>query len=109
MVRERGINKTMSDNVKDTLVSDAYSSLLSIAPAKGVLRVTLNRREKRNALDASGHNELARAWRDCSKPTVSTIHGSVVGAGLVAALLADISVASQAASLLDDPSNQARQ
>ena len=30
---------------------------------------------------------------DCSKPIVSAIHGPAVGAGLVVALLADISIA----------------
>jgi enoyl-CoA hydratase len=32
---------------------------------------------------------------DCSKPVVSAIHGPAVGAGLVAALLADVSVAAR--------------
>src|SRR6202012_539610 len=53
----------------------------------------------------------ARVWREakdlvyniinCSKPIVSAIHGSAVGAGLVAALLADISVAARTAKLVD--------
>ncbi|WP_436407198.1 enoyl-CoA hydratase-related protein [Burkholderia diffusa] len=119
------------------------------------MRITLNRPDRLNALDARGHDELARIWRDvdedprvaavilcsagkafsaggdfdmvegmidsfdarvcvwreskdlvdniinCSKPIVSAIHGSAVGAGLVVALLADISVAGRSARLVD--------
>ncbi len=42
------------------------------------------------------HNVL-----DCSKPIVSAIHGAAVGAGLVVALLADISIAARSARLID--------
>jgi enoyl-CoA hydratase len=38
---------------------------------------------------------------DCSKPVVSAIHGPAVGAGLVAALLADVSVAARTAKIID--------
>ncbi len=38
---------------------------------------------------------------DCSKPIVSAIHGPAVGAGLVAALLADVSVAARTARIID--------
>lgn len=38
---------------------------------------------------------------DCSKPIVSAVHGPAVGAGLVAALLADISVVARDARLID--------
>ena len=38
---------------------------------------------------------------NCSKPIVSAIHGPAVGAGLVAGLLADISVAGRSARILD--------
>jgi enoyl-CoA hydratase len=38
---------------------------------------------------------------DCSKPIVSAIHGAAVGAGLVAGLLADISVAGRSARIID--------
>ena len=138
--------------------SDRYAGYTSIAfdrPAPRVLRLTLNRPERLNALDAAGHRELADVWRDidadptvnavilrgagkafsaggdfamveemidsfesrarvwreakdlvynivnCSKPIVSAIHGAAVGAGLVAALLADISIASKTARLVD--------
>ncbi len=37
----------------------------------------------------------------CSKPVVSAIHGPAVGAGLVAALLADVSVAARNARIID--------
>ena len=45
--------------------------------------------------------ELVRNIIECSKPIVSAIHGPAVGAGLAAALLADIPVASRSARLLD--------
>ncbi|MBB5406400.1 enoyl-CoA hydratase [Paraburkholderia sp. WC7.3g] len=145
----------MSESNKETSTYGSYSSLAFDRPESGVLRITLNRPERLNALDARGHDELARVWRDvdedasvgavilcgagksfsaggdfdmveemidsfdarvrvwreskdlvyniinCSKPIVSAIHGSAVGAGLVAALLADISVAGRSARLVD--------
>jgi enoyl-CoA hydratase len=52
-----------------------------------------------------------RVWREardlvynminCSKPIVSAIHGPAVGAGLAAALMADISIAAKNAKLID--------
>ena len=54
---------------------------------------------------------LLRVWReasdlvynlvDCSKPVVSAIRGTAVGAGLAVALLADVSVAGKGAKILD--------
>ena len=38
---------------------------------------------------------------DCSKPIVSAIHGPAVGAGLVAGVLADVSVAGRSARIID--------
>jgi enoyl-CoA hydratase len=38
---------------------------------------------------------------NCSKPVVSALHGPAVGAGLVAALLADVSVAGRTARIID--------
>ena len=53
----------------------------------------------------------SQAWKEakdlvynvikCSKPLVSAINGPAVGAGLVAALLADVSVAGKSAKILD--------
>jgi len=53
----------------------------------------------------------SRVWREardlvynvinCSKPIVSAMHGPAVGAGLVAGLLADISIASRTARIID--------
>ena len=52
--------------------------------------------------------EVMREARDlvfnvinCSKPIVSALHGAAVGAGLVAGLLADVSVASRTAKIID--------
>lgn len=38
---------------------------------------------------------------DCSKPIVSAIHGPAVGAGLVAGLLADVSIVGRSARIID--------
>src|SRR5690606_37032366 len=38
---------------------------------------------------------------NCSKPIVSAIHGPAVGAGLVAGLLADVSVVGRTAKIID--------
>ncbi len=53
----------------------------------------------------------ARVWKEarelvynvinCSKPIVSAMHGPAVGAGLVAGLLADISIAARTARIID--------
>jgi enoyl-CoA hydratase/carnithine racemase len=38
---------------------------------------------------------------NCSKPIISAIHGAAVGAGLVVALMADISIAARTAKIID--------
>lgn len=45
--------------------------------------------------------ELVRNIIECSKPIVSAINGPAVGAGLAAALMADIPVASRSARIID--------
>jgi len=124
-------------------------------PTNRVLRITLDRPERMNALDWEGHQELTKVWlaidedpdvnaavirgagkafsaggdfgmverimsdyamqvaalrefRDlcyniinCSKPIVSAIHGPAVGAGLAAALLADVPIAAKSARIID--------
>lgn len=45
--------------------------------------------------------DLVRNILECSKPIVSAIRGPAVGAGLVAGLLADVSVASRTARIID--------
>ena len=57
------------------------------------------------------HKARARSWKEardlvyniinCSKPIVSAINGVAVGAGLVAGLLADISIAGKSARIVD--------
>src|SRR5215471_5618389 len=59
----------------------------------------------------SDYNALLRTWKEardivynvinCSKPIVSTMRGPAVGAGLVAGILADVSVASKKARIID--------
>ena len=55
----------------------------------------VHRRTLREARD------LVRNMIDCSKPVVSAINGPAVGAGLAAALLADIPIAARSAVILD--------
>jgi enoyl-CoA hydratase len=45
--------------------------------------------------------DIVRNVINCSKPIVSAIHGPAVGAGLVVALLADVSVAARTARIID--------
>ncbi|HUG31431.1 MAG TPA: enoyl-CoA hydratase/isomerase family protein [Acidimicrobiia bacterium] len=49
--------------------------------------------------------ELVRNMIECSKPVVSAINGPAVGAGLAAALLADIPVAGRSARIIDGHTN----
>jgi len=53
----------------------AFPSILCDRPADGVLRLTLNRPERLNALDADGHRELADIWRviDRDKDTLAVL------------------------------------
>lgn len=132
-----------------------YQALALDMPVERVLRITFNRPETYNSLDADGHREITYIWRDidedpdvsvailtgagkafssggdfgmiasiiddaktrtrawkeardlvyniinCSKPIVSAINGVAVGAGLVAGLLADISIAGKSARIVD--------
>jgi enoyl-CoA hydratase len=45
--------------------------------------------------------DLVRNVIDCPKPIVSAIHGPAVGAGLVVAILADVSIAGRNAKIID--------
>ncbi len=45
--------------------------------------------------------DLVRNIIECSKPIVSAIHGPAVGAGLVAGILADVSVVTRSARIID--------
>lgn len=132
-----------------------YTHLLFEYPAPRILKITINRPEKYNALDETGHRELTYVWNDvdadpdidvailtgagkafsaggdfemvekltedfnlrakiwkeardlvynitnCGKPIISAINGPAVGAGLVAALLADISIVAKSVSITD--------
>jgi enoyl-CoA hydratase len=132
-----------------------YHALKIDSPGDRILRITFDKPDTMNSLDADGHRELTYIWRDidedenvssviltgkgkafsaggdfgliedmivdhkararswkeardlvyniinCSKPIVSAINGAAVGAGLVAALLADISIAGKSAKIVD--------
>ena len=132
-----------------------YDKLKFDYPADRVLRITFDRPETFNSVDAETHTQMTDMWIDidrdpdinsvivtgagkafsaggdfsliekmigdsheimktwkeakdlvyniinCNKPIVSAINGVAVGAGLVAALLADISIAGKAAKIVD--------
>lgn len=132
-----------------------YQRLAFDRPGPRVLRITFNRPERYNALDAIGHREITYVWREvdedpdvdaviltgagkafsaggdfdmidetiddfdvrartwkeardlvyniinCGKPIISAINGPAVGAGLVAGLMADISIVARSVSLTD--------
>ena len=132
-----------------------YQRLKFDYPGERILRITISRPEKYNALDAIGHRELTYVWREvdddpdvdcviltgdgkafsaggdfdmiekmtedyptlvntwkeardlvyniinCGKPTISSINGPAVGAGLVAALLCDISISAKSVFITD--------
>ena len=132
-----------------------YQRLAFDYPAPRILRITFNRPERYNALDAIGHKEITYVWREvdddpdidvviltgagkafsaggdfdmieeiindfdtraktwkeardlvyniinCGKPIISAINGPAVGAGLVAGILADISIVAKSVNLTD--------
>ena len=58
----------------------------------------MNEMQKRKTQHVKEH---AMCLINCSKPIVSAIHGPAVGAGLAAALLADVSIAAKSARIID--------
>jgi enoyl-CoA hydratase len=132
-----------------------YTGLQIDFPAERILRITYNRPETYNSIDAETHTQLTNIWRDidadpdisavlvtgagkafssggdfgtikrlleepamrmatwkeakdlvyniinCGKPIVSAINGVAVGAGLVTAILADVSIAGKSARIID--------
>jgi enoyl-CoA hydratase len=134
---------------------DAFPSLELDRPAPHVLRITLRKAGRLNAVDADAHRELAYVWNtiatddetrvalvrgadgafsaggdldlvldiassyetrlrvfheardlvynivNCPKPVVAAVTGPAVGAGLAVALLADISIATPNARIVD--------
>jgi enoyl-CoA hydratase len=134
---------------------ESLPNVLADRPHPRVLRLTLNRPDKLNALDPAMHRALTEVWRaidadesisvavitgagrafsaggdlelvrqmiadfdtrirvwkeardmvynmvNCSKPIVAAINGPAAGAGLVLALMADITVAGHSAKLID--------
>ena len=138
-----------------TVRYSGYERLVFDYPEERILRITFNRPERYNALDAVGHREITYVWREvdddpdvdvvvitgagkafsaggdfdmveqiiddfdtrartwkeardlvyniinCGKPIISAINGPAVGAGLVAGLMADISIVARSVSLTD--------
>ena len=108
-------------NAMDAAMHDEIGRIWSVVDRDHEVSVVLLRGEG-EAFSAGGDLTLAesfttdvevatRVWREardlvygivnCSKPVVSAIRGPAVGAGLACALLADISVASRTAKLID--------
>ena len=59
---------------------DRYHHVLLDRPHSGVLRITMNRPERLNAIDQPTHAELAEIWRDIdADPEVSSV--IITGAG----------------------------
>lgn len=57
-----------------------YSRLRIDYPAERVLRMTFDRPETRNSVDAETHGQLSRIWRDIDEdPSISAV--VVTGAG----------------------------
>ena len=133
----------------------AYSKLKIDYPAQRVLRITFDRPETYNSVDAETHTQITHIWRDlnedhdinavivtgagrafsaggdfeliktimndpvlrmstwkeakdlvynvinCNKPIISAINGVAVGAGLVVAILADVSICGKSARIVD--------
>ncbi len=148
-----GQNEAGEDTMTDRY--EGYTHLLFEYPSDRVLKITINRPEKYNALDQVGHRELTYVWREvdddpdidvviltgagkafsaggdfemvekitqdfdvratiwkeardlvynimnCGKPIISAINGPAVGAGLVAGLIADISIVARSVSITD--------
>jgi enoyl-CoA hydratase len=134
---------------------EKFDKLLFDRPADRVLRITFNRPESFNSVDAETHTQMTAVWSEvdrdptvnavivtgagkafsaggdfglvermagnfdsvmhtwkeardlvyniinCNKPIVSAINGPAAGAGLVVAILADISIAGKRAKLVD--------
>ena len=149
MSRNVARNLNMSKRYSD------YERLKFDYPEERILRITIDRPERLNALDAVGHREITYVWQEidkdpdvdcviltgrgkafsaggdfemiegiiddfeqrvatwkeardlvynvinCGKPIVSAINGAAVGAGLVAGLLSDVSIAGKAARITD--------
>ncbi|GGG44901.1 enoyl-CoA hydratase [Caldovatus sediminis] len=134
---------------------DALPDILAERPHPRVLRLTINRPDRMNALSPAMHRALTEVWREidadgsvsvvivtgagrafsaggdldlvsrmnadfetrirvwkeardmvynmigCSKPIISAINGAAVGAGIVLALMSDITIAGHSARLID--------
>jgi len=134
---------------------DTLPDILADRPHPRVLRLTINRPDRMNALSPAMHRALAGVWREidadegvsvvivtgagrafsaggdldlvarmnadfetrvrvwkeardmvynmigCSKPIISAINGAAVGAGIVLALMSDITIAGHSARLID--------
>ncbi len=78
---------------------ERYSKLLIDFPAERVLRITFNRPETYNSVDAETHTELVHIWRDIdADPQVNAV--IVTGAGKAFSAGGDFSLIQ---SVIDDP------
>ena len=85
--------------VKVALVTGAGKAFCAGGDFSMVERLTQDYQRQTEALRE--FRDLCYNMINCSKPIVSAIHGPAVGAGLAAALMADVSIAAKSARLID--------
>ena len=91
------------DSVRAVLLRSEGRAFSSGGSYEMIDQIVADRSTHRRVLKEA--RELVRNIIECSKPIVSAINGPAVGAGLAAALLADIPVAGRAARIIDGHTN----
>lgn len=88
------------DSVRAVLIRGAGERAFSAGGAFDLIESMVNDWDARTRIMREAR-DLVRNIIECGVPIVSAINGPAVGAGLVAALLADVSVAGRRAKILD--------
>jgi enoyl-CoA hydratase len=88
------------DAVRAVLIRGAGERAFSAGGSFELLESMIDDRDARTRVMREAR-DLVRNLIECSVPIVSAINGPAVGAGLVAALLADVSVAGRRAKIID--------
>ena len=106
---DHAVHRQLADVWRAVDRDDETNVVAAPGRGQGVLRRReLRPRSNRSSPTTPIRTQIMREARDlvfnvidCSKPIVSAIHGPAVGAGLVVALLADVSVAARTARIID--------